>query len=83
MEFSSDKAQLEHFISACETKFLAQPSLFHEGGEPAKVLWASSFLSSVPKSWWQLIQKAYYMASENHTPLPLEFQLFINFTQSL
>ena len=82
-EFSGDKAQLEHFISACETKFLAQPSLFREGGEPAKVLWASSFLSGVPKSWWQPIQKAYYTASENHTPLPREFQLFTNFAQSL
>ena len=82
-EFSGDKSQLEHFISACETKFLAQPSLFREGGEPAKVLWASSFLSGVPKSWWQPIQKAYYMASENHMPLPREFQLFTNFTQSL
>ena len=49
-EFSGEKSQLEHFISACETKFLAQPSLFREGGEPAKVLWASSFLSGVPKS---------------------------------
>jgi len=83
MEFSGDKSQLEHFISACETKFLTQPSLFREGGEPAKVLWASSFLSGMPKSWWQPIQKAYYMASENHAPLPREFQLFTNFAQSL
>jgi len=82
-EFSGDKSQLEHFISACKTKFLTQPSLFREGGEPAKVLWASSFLSGVPKSWWQPIQKAYYMASENHMPLPREFQLFTNFAQSL
>jgi len=30
-----------------------------------------------------MTQKAYYTASENHTPLPHEFQLFTNFTQSL
>ena len=59
-EFNGDKSQLEHFISACETKFLAQPSLFG-GGEPAKVLWARSFLSGVPQSLWLHIQKAYYM----------------------
>jgi len=68
-EFSGDKLQLEHFISSCETKFLAQPSLFG-GGEPAKVLWASSFLSGVPQSWWQPILKAYYMSRENHTAPP-------------
>ena len=82
-EFSGEKSQLEHFISACKTKFLAQLSLFCEGGEPAKVLWASSFLSGVPKSWWQPIQKAYYTASKNHVPLPHEFQLFTHFAQSL
>ena len=49
-EFHGDKAQLEHFISACETKFLAQPSLFKQRGEPTKVLWASSFLTGVPQS---------------------------------
>ena len=81
-EFSGDKLQLEHFISSCETKFLAQPSLFG-GGEPAKVLWASSFLSGVPQSWWQPILKAYYMSRENHTASPREFQLFTTFTQSL
>ena len=48
-EFSGDKLQPEHFISSCETKFLTQPSLF-SSGEPAKILWASSFLSGVPQS---------------------------------
>jgi hypothetical protein len=46
--FNGDMAELEHCISACERKFLVQPSQFN--GEPSKVLWASSFLGGIPRS---------------------------------
>jgi hypothetical protein len=79
--FDGDRAQLENFIVACETKFVGQPSMFTS--EASKVTWAGSFLRGTPQSLWQPMIKAYAAAIAAGRPPPMAFSSFSMFAQSL
>src|SRR5215470_1310653 len=77
--FNGDRREIEHFLSACKTKFRGQPSKFPD--EPSKILWASSFLRGAPATWFQPILEEY--DDEDGIAPPKEFTSFKAFATSL